>query len=85
MQRVFVSVVNAAACLFQKRVPSRVTGDVKKVHYRRHARTCVMYVTSAKWRGMQDVESGRAERPVLFRLPMGGVLFPKSTKIVPFT
>ena len=42
MQRVFVSVVNAAACLFQKRVPSRVTGDVKKVHYRRHARTCVM-------------------------------------------
>ena len=26
----------------QKRVPSRVTGDVKKVHYRRHARTCVM-------------------------------------------
>ena len=53
MQRVFISVVNAAACPFQKRVPSRVTGDVKKVHYRRHARTCVMYVTSAKWRGMQ--------------------------------
>ena len=77
MQRVFVSVVNAAACLFQKRVPSRVTGDVKKVHYRRHARTCVMCDLCQMARGMQGRLSGRAERPFLFRLPMVWHVVPK--------
>ena len=72
------------AYVFQKRVLSRVTGDenVKRVHCRRHARTCVMRAP-APHGAVCKVEPGRAQRAVFVSVADdAGVLFPKSTKNV---